>query len=50
MEKGAQFEADLQTELDRVANQFGIRDGKDVTAFPELKFEEPVLDPINISK
>merc|ERR1711874_803829 len=46
---GAEFDEDLKQELARVANQFGIRDGKDVTAFPDIKFEEPTLDPINVS-
>ena len=41
---------DLQNELDKVAKAYGGGAGVDMTAFPELKFEELTLDSINISQ
>lgn len=42
-------ERELQNELLRVAKTYG-GDGKvDMTKFPEFKFEEPKIDPINTS-
>lgn len=40
-------ERELKSELDRIAKQFGGGAGVDMTKFPEFKFEEPKLDPIN---
>lgn len=37
----------MKTELDRVAKQFGGGAGTDMTKFPELKFSEPHVDPID---
>lgn len=42
-----EIERELVTELERVAKQFGGKSGEDMTKFPEFKFEEPKLDPIN---
>jgi len=42
-------EAELQAELDKVAKQYGGGAGVDMTAFPELAFPEPALDPINLA-
>jgi hypothetical protein len=36
--------------MDRVARQFGIEEGQDVTAFPQLTFKDPDVDPVNISQ
>ena len=41
---------ELQNELDKVAKAYGGGAGIDMTAFPELKFEEPTIDPINIAQ
>ena len=41
---------DLQNELDKVAKAYGGGAGVDMTAFPELKFEELTLDSINIAQ
>ena len=38
-----------QAELDKVAKAFGGGPGIDMTAFPDLKFVDPAVDPINIS-
>eukprot|EP00088_Acartia_fossae_P011832 TRINITY_DN16021_c0_g1_i1.p1 TRINITY_DN16021_c0_g1~~TRINITY_DN16021_c0_g1_i1.p1 ORF type:complete len:114 (-),score=51.81 TRINITY_DN16021_c0_g1_i1:109-411(-) len=43
-------EADLQAELDKVAKSYGGGAGVDMTSFPEFKFTDPVVDPINISQ
>lgn len=37
----------MKTELDRVAKQYGGGEGVDMTKFPDFKFEEPKVDPIN---
>jgi hypothetical protein len=42
-------EADLQAELDKVAKSYGGGAGVDMTAFPDLKFTDPAVDPINVS-
>jgi len=42
-------QAELQSELERVARQFGGTGG-DMTLFPEFTFTDPTLDPINISQ
>ena len=41
--------AEVQTELARVAKQFGGSDGEDMTQFPVLEFKDPEVDNINIS-
>jgi len=41
---------DLQAELDKVAKAYGGGAGVDMSAFPEFKFEEPTVDPINIAQ
>ena len=33
----------------QIAKNYGGGSGVDMTAFPELKFSEPTLDPINIA-
>ena len=38
-----------QAELDKVAKAYGGGPGIDMTAFPDLKFADLVVDPINIS-
>jgi len=42
-------EAELQNELDKVAKAYGGGAGVDMTAFPELTFADPTVDPINLS-
>lgn len=42
-------ERELKSELERIAKQFGGGGGVDMTKFPEFKFDEPLLDPINAS-
>lgn len=38
---------ELNTELEKLSKQYGGGQGVDMTKFPEFKFEEPKLDPIN---
>merc|ERR1712156_632362 len=38
----------LKAELERVARQYGIEAGEDVTAFPSFEFSDKPVDPINI--
>merc|ERR1712203_540995 len=40
----------LKAELERVARQYGIEAGEDVTAFPKLEFKDKPVDSINISQ
>ena len=40
---------ELQAELDKVAKAYGGGAGVDMTAFPELSFEELTVDPINVA-
>merc|ERR1712050_166404 len=42
-------QAELQAELDKVAKAYGGGPGIDMTVFPDLKFPDLVVDPINIS-
>lgn len=44
-----QSQNELKTELERVAKQYGGGSGVDMTKFPEFKFEDPLLDPVNQS-
>merc|ERR1711992_482285 len=46
----ATTKAAVQTELARVAKQFGGDEGEDMASFPDLKFTDPEVDSINISK
>lgn len=41
-----ELQKELKQELDKVAKQYG-GEGADMTKFPELKFPDPVIDPIN---
>lgn len=38
---------ELKQELDKLAKNYGGGEGVDMTKFPEFKFEEPKVDPIN---
>ncbi|XP_063705145.1 ATP synthase-coupling factor 6, mitochondrial [Culicoides brevitarsis] len=40
-------EKELKNELERIAKTYGGTGKEDMTKFPEFKFEEPKLDPIN---
>jgi len=42
-------QAELQAELDKVAKAYGGGPGIDMTTFPDLKFADLVVDPIDIS-
>ena len=46
---GAAAQGELHAELERVARQYGIAEGEDVTAFPTLTFEDQEVDSINVS-
>lgn len=45
-----EVKAELQANLDRLAKQFGGSAAEDMTAFPSIQFEEPEIEPINISQ
>jgi len=45
-----EIKAELKSELERIAKQFGGGAGVDMTKFPEFKWTEPKLDPINQSE
>nr|CAD7258614.1 unnamed protein product [Timema shepardi] len=42
-----EIEKELASELDKLAKQYGGGEGVDMTQFPNFKFTEPQLDPIN---
>ena len=42
-------QAAVQTELARVAKQFGGAEGEDMAQFPQLEFEDPEVENINVS-
>ncbi|XP_067012906.2 ATP synthase-coupling factor 6, mitochondrial [Anabrus simplex] len=44
------IERELAAELDKVAKQYGGKEGADMTKFPTFQFKDPVLDPINLSQ
>ncbi|XP_061721397.1 ATP synthase-coupling factor 6, mitochondrial [Cydia pomonella] len=41
------IEMELKTELEKLEKQYGGGSGVDMTKFPDFKFEEPKLDPID---
>lgn len=42
-----EIQKELAQELDKLAKQYGGGEGVDMTKFPEFKFAEPKIDPIN---
>lgn len=48
VEATADLEKELKSELEKVARQYGGGAGVDMTKFPTFKFQDPVLDPINM--
>ena len=42
-----EIQRELDQEMEKLAKQYGGGKGVDMTKFPEFKFEEPKLDPIN---
>lgn len=40
-------ERELKSELEKLAKAYGGGAGADMTQFPNFKFDEPKLDPIN---
>jgi len=42
-----EIQKELAQELDKLAKNYGGGTGVDMTKFPEFKFEEPKIDPIN---
>ena len=45
----AATKAEVTTELNRVAKQFGGAEGEDMAQFPEFKFTDGEVDSINVS-
>ncbi|XP_063387531.1 ATP synthase-coupling factor 6, mitochondrial [Cydia fagiglandana] len=41
------IQKELKTELEKLEKQYGGGSGVDMTKFPDFKFEEPKLDPID---
>ena len=44
----ATTEANLKKELEKVAKQYGGKEGEDMTKFPNMQFEEPALQDIDL--
>lgn len=42
------IERELKAELEKLAKVYGSDGKSDMTKFPEIKFPEPTLDPINM--
>lgn len=42
-----EIERELKQEMDKLLKQYGGGEGVDMTKFPEFKFTEPKVDPIN---
>ncbi|GBP32317.1 ATP synthase-coupling factor 6, mitochondrial [Eumeta japonica] len=42
-----EIQKELKTELEKLEKQYGGGAGVDMTAFPDFKFDEPKLDPID---
>ena len=47
VDASADIQRELSQELDKLAKQYGGGEGVDMTKFPQFKFDEPKLDPIN---
>lgn len=41
---------ELNQELEKLSKQYGGGEGVDMTKFPDFKFTEPKIDPINSSE
>ncbi|XP_056631912.1 ATP synthase-coupling factor 6, mitochondrial [Diorhabda carinulata] len=50
VEPTPELQKELKTELEKVAKQYGGGPGVDMTKFPTFKFQDPVIDPINLQK
>ncbi|XP_066245928.1 ATP synthase-coupling factor 6, mitochondrial [Euwallacea similis] len=48
VEPTPELERELKQELEKVSKQYGGGTGVDMTKFPDFKFQDPVLDPINL--
>lgn len=42
-----EIERELKQEMDKLSKQYGGGSGVDMTKFPEFKFTDPKIDPIN---
>uniref|UniRef100_U5EUA2 ATP synthase-coupling factor 6, mitochondrial n=1 Tax=Corethrella appendiculata TaxID=1370023 RepID=U5EUA2_9DIPT len=42
-----EIQREMKQELEKLAKQYGGGENADMTAFPQFKFEEPKVDPIN---
>lgn len=49
VEATPEIEKELKSELEKVAKQYG-GDSQEMTKFPTFKFDDPVIDPINLEK
>lgn len=42
-----EIEREMKQELDKLSKRYGGGEGVDMTKFPEFKFTDPKIDPIN---
>lgn len=45
-----EIERELQQEMEKLAKQYGGGQGVDMTKFPDFKFTDPKIDPINAAE
>lgn len=50
VEPTPELQKEMKSELEKIARQYGGGQGVDMAKFPTFKFEDPVLDPINLEK
>ncbi|KAJ3648589.1 hypothetical protein Zmor_020382 [Zophobas morio] len=48
VEPSPDIEKELKSELEKVSRVYGGGPGVDMTKFPTIKFDDPVIDPINL--
>ncbi|XP_066147143.1 ATP synthase-coupling factor 6, mitochondrial [Euwallacea fornicatus] len=48
VEPTPELEKELKQELEKVSKQYGGGAGVDMSKFPDFKFQDPILDPINL--
>ncbi|XP_045460221.1 ATP synthase-coupling factor 6, mitochondrial [Harmonia axyridis] len=48
VEPSPALQTELKSELEKVARQYGGKEGEDMTKFPTFKFEDPTIDPIKM--
>lgn len=48
VEPSPEMQKELQANLEKVFMQYGGKKGEDLTKFPQITFQDPKIDPINL--